>query len=226
MSDVARRSRRVKVQTVVSLGAQAVLIMLGLSVILADDEPAANLTLLSSWCLFATVFTIVTLVVLGREAHRKPIDDDEPPALQISRLARILTVIGTILPSLIGLIAAGQVIFNRDDEDWGPIYAFVGVWAMLTSWGLLHWGYSQIYLQRYYRSVLSGAGPTMTFPQTQHPRTVDFVYFSFTLGTSFATSDVTLLTSSSRWLATWHSVVAFFFNGLIIVFALSTALGR
>ncbi len=69
-------------QTVVSLGAQAVLILLGLSVILADDEPAANLTLLSSWCLFATVFTIVTLVVLGREAHRKPIDDDEPPALR------------------------------------------------------------------------------------------------------------------------------------------------
>jgi len=225
MTDAAPHTRRATAQTVVSLAAQGALVLLGLGVVLVDDAPESNITLLAVWCLSASVFTIVALVLLGHEAHR-PEEGEMPPPLQISRLARILTILGTVLPSLIGLAAAAQVIFSRGDKEWGPVYAVVGVWAMLVSWGLLHWGYSQIYLQRYFRSVLSGAGPTMVFPRTEHPRTVDFVYFSFTVGTSFATSDVSLVTSAGRWLATWHSVVAFFFNGLIIVFALSTMLGR
>jgi len=226
MTSPAAPPRRVVVQTAVSLGAQGVLVLLGLGVVVADDDPTSNILLLTTWCLFATAYTIVTLVLLGREARRATASSEAPPTLQISDLARILTIVGTLLPSLIGVIAAGQVIFSRDDEEWGQLYAAVGVWAMLASWGLLHWGYAQIYLQRYYRSLYAGGGPTMTFPGTEHPRIVDFVYFSFTLGTSFATSDVTLRTTATRWLSTWHSVVAFFFNGLIIVFALGTIVQR
>ena len=94
----------------------------------------------------------------------------------------------------------------------------VGVWAMLLSWGSLHWGFAQIYFQRYYAEE---AAP-LRFPKTTHPRIVDFVYFSYTLGTTFATSDVETLTPRIRWTIVWHSVLSFFFNGLIIVLALNT----
>lgn len=226
MTDAGVSAGRARARVIVALGAQVVLVLLGLAVILEDVDESQNLLLLTSWCLFGSVFIVASLVLLGREARRPAQPGDRPLAIQIGGPARVMAVVFTILPSLIGVIAALQVLFTRDDEDYGFLYAVVGVWAMLNSWGLLHWGYAQIYLQRYHRSLQHGTGPTMTFPETTTPRTVDFVYFSFTLGTSFATSDVTLLTSSARWLATWHSVVAFFFNGLIIVFALSTILQR
>jgi len=55
---------------------------------------------------------------------------------------------------------------------------------------------------------------------------VDFVYFSFTVGSSFAASDVTVLSSRTRWTVVWHSVSSFFFNGLIIVLALNTIMSN
>jgi len=225
MTDAAR-ARTARAQGIVVFSAQVVLVLLGLAVVLGDDDDTENLLLLTAWCTVGSLFILASLVVLGREARRPAAADHHPLAIQVGGIARVMAVVFTILPSLIGVIAALQVLLNRDDENLGLLYAVVGVWAMLNAWGLLQWGYAQIYLQRYHRSIQRGLGPTMTFPETPHPRTVDFMYFSFTVGTSFATSDVTLLTSSARWLATWHSVVAFFFNGLIIVFALGTILQR
>jgi hypothetical protein len=46
--------------------------------------------------------------------------------------------------------------------------------------------------------------------------------FSYTIGTSFAASDVETLKPMIRWRVVWHSVASFFFNGLIIVLALNT----
>ena len=45
------------------------------------------------------------------------------------------------------------------------------------------------------------------------------------LGTTFAASDVEVLSTRLRWTVVWHSVLSFFFNGLIIVLALNTITG-
>jgi uncharacterized membrane protein len=94
----------------------------------------------------------------------------------------------------------------------------VGVWAMLLAWGFFHWGFAQIYYQRYW----STDQPMLRFPGTEHPRFIDFVYFAYTLGTTFAASDVEVLSTRMRWTIVWHSVLSYFFNGLVIVLALNT----
>jgi uncharacterized membrane protein len=48
------------------------------------------------------------------------------------------------------------------------------------------------------------------------------VYFAYTLGTTFAASDVEVRTTRMRWTIVWHSVLSYFFNGLVIVLALNT----
>jgi uncharacterized membrane protein len=202
---------------VVSLTVQLVMVVLGLFFILAEGE-ADVLSSLILWCTVGTLYAVVALVVLGRLSRHPGGAASRPGRVELSRPARIVSMTATILASLTGLVAAVQVLGIHSNPDVGIAIEVVGVWAMLLSWGFLHWGFAQVYYQRYF----AAEEPPLRFPGTPNPRILDFVYFSYTLGTTFATSDVETLGPRIRWTIVWHSVLSFFFNGLIIVLALNT----
>ena len=207
---------------VASLLAQLAMIVVGVWLVVLAEDDATTLELLFVWCGLGTVYLIVTLFALGR-LSKSPAPGRRPARWETGRIARLVSMTATILASLIGLAAAIQVLALHNDPEIGSLTDFVGVWSMLLAWGFLHWGFSQIYYQRYY----SAAAPMLRFPHPADqppadPRFVDFVYFAFTLGTTFAASDVEVLSTRMRWTVVWHSVLSFFFNGLIIVLALNT----
>jgi uncharacterized membrane protein len=214
-----RQARRAELLGfVLSWTAQLILIVLGLGfTVFAEDDGSAVLALLA-WCLVGTAYTITMLVVLGRVARRPQTTPVQPTRLELSRWTGAMAFLGTLLTSFVGLGSAFTLADDRSDPVWGGLILIGGIWAMLLSWGLLHWGFAQLYYLQYFRS----ATPNMRFPATLHPRIIEFVYFAFTLGTSFAASDVEVLTSALRWRVVWHSVLSFFFNGLIIVFAFTS----
>jgi uncharacterized membrane protein len=205
-----------------SLLAQLWMIVVGVWLLVFAEDDASTLALLGFWCSIGTVYLIVALIVLGRVSKRTTADG-RPARWETGRIARLISMTETILASFIGLAAAVQVLALHNDPQLGSVTDLVGVWSMLLAWGFLHWGFSQIYFQRYY----AAAAPMLRFPHVDAPaRTepgfVDFVYFAFTVGTTFAASDVEVLTTRMRWTVVWHSVLSFFFNGLIIVLALNT----
>ena len=207
---------------VASLLAQLAMIVVGIWLVVLAEDDVTTLELLFVWCGLGTIYLIVTLFVLGR-LSKTPAPGRRPARWETGRVARLVSMTATILASLIGLAAAIQVLALHNDPEIGSLTDFVGVWSMLLAWGFLHWGFSQIYFQRYYAS----ARPSLRFPHPAgeppaDPRFVDFVYFAFTLGTTFAASDVEVLSTRMRWTVVWHSVLSFFFNGLIIVLALNT----
>lgn len=61
--------------------------------------------------------------------------------------------------------------------------------------------------------------PNIAFPKRTVPFFSDFLYFSFTIGTAFATSDARVETSRSRWIVMMHSVVSFLYNALVVAVA-------
>lgn len=214
----SRRRPLIAAGYVVSLTVQLAMVVLGVLFVSAEDDRTVVLFLVL-WCLVGTLYAAIALVVLGRQARREvQTPADRPGRIELSRPARIVSLVATILASLIGLVAAIQVLGIHNDPEVGSLIDIVGVWAMLLSWGFLHWGFAQVYFQRYYAEDER----PLRFPNTTHPRIVDFVYFSYTLGTTFATSDVETLGPRIRWTIVWHSVLGFFFNGLIIVLALGT----
>jgi uncharacterized membrane protein len=204
-----------------SLVAQLTMIAVGLWAVVVEEDAEGSIGLLAAWCAIGTVYEVVVLIVLGRASKRPP-TAHRPSRFEVGRLARVVSMTATILASLIGFTAALQVLGLHNDPTIGSLIDLVGVWSMLLAWGFLHWGFSQIYYQRYY----SAPEPMLRFPApagaAAEPRFVDFVYFAFTLGTTFAASDVEVLTSRARWTVVWHSVLSYFFNGLIIVLALNT----
>lgn len=218
-----RPARRVVVVTgyLLSLATQLAMIVLGLLFLLWDDVATQD-EALGWWCAVGTLYVIVALIVLARSAGQP-----EPPANQpisrfaVSRVVRRISFIATVLASLVGAGAALTLLGIRNDAEQNGGLIALGVWTMLLAWGFLHWGFAQLYQQNYY----AAAEPPLRFPNTSRPRLVDFAYFAFTMGTSFAASDVEVRSTRLRWTVLWHSVLSFFFNGFIIVLALNTIAG-
>jgi uncharacterized membrane protein len=203
---------------ILSLMAQAFMIVLAVLYGL-EEVQLSSLGYLVTWCLIGTLYELVALIALGLQSrNRNDSATHRPSRLELSAPARIIAFSATILASLVGLGAAIQLLTLRSDPKLGTLIDVLGVWAMLLSWGFLHWGFAQVYYQAYYASDER----PLRFQKTDQPRFVDFVYFAYTVGTSFAVSDVETLRTSMRWRVLWHSVLSFFFNGLIIVLALNT----
>ncbi len=59
-------------------------------------------------------------------------------------------------------------------------------------------------------------GDALEFPGTKTPDLWDFLYFSFVIGMTAQVSDVQVRTTGMRRAVTGHSVVAFFFNTVLI----------
>ncbi|MBA3019555.1 DUF1345 domain-containing protein [Propionicimonas sp.] len=200
---------------------QLLLVFLGVDFAVEFDEDEPD-TMIFAWCLVATVYAAVMIISLSFAARTSAAAKEyRPSKLQANAVVRVTALTSSLVAGLMGVSAAFLVVVLRDDPTDGWWYKGLGVWAMVLAWGVVHWGFAQWYFARYYAT----ANPPMEFPGTATPHLVDFVYFSYTVGTTFAASDVSVLSRDVRWRVTLHGVVAFFFNSAIVVLALSTLTG-
>jgi hypothetical protein len=56
----------------------------------------------------------------------------------------------------------------------------------------------------------------LKFPGDKEPGQLDFAYFSFTVGTSFAASDVKVTSRASRRVVLGHTILSFVYNTVLI----------
>jgi uncharacterized membrane protein len=109
---------------------------------------------------------------------------------------------------VLALIARGDGIHN---DALLSVAASIGV---VLSWTLLHTGFAQMYEA----TDIASDQDAITFPGNDRPVFLNYLYFSFTIGTSFA-SDATLRTLPARRLVLIHGVVSFFYNALVVAVA-------
>lgn len=195
---------------------QIALAAIGVGIVITD-----GLGWVLAWNVLGTLYAVTAIVALAR-LSRRPTDgddlDDDTSRFLVSANG-VMTAVLTVVPALIGVTAALMVILDGKDADHGVLVKIVGVWAMLLAWGFLHWGFAQVYMLHERRH---SPERSFEFPRTPRPGLVDFVYFSFTLGTTFAASDVSVLTTRARWVVTVHSVLSFLLNALIIALSFNT----
>lgn len=207
---------------VLNWGVQAILAVIGIVGIVGDSE--MNWTFV--WCALATLYALVAVIILGTKSRKPTPPLEESSRLWLGRARLPIAWIFTIVPALLGVFSALSVIADQvvaspttSDSDMSLVVKILGVWAMLLGWAFMHWGYAQIYLLR---SDAARPGKILDFPHTDRPGLVDHVYFAFTVGTTFAASDVTILDTRTRWTVTVHSVVSFALNALTIALAFNT----
>lgn len=185
------------------------LAILGIWVLFASDSLLISL---AAWNLVAFLVLVVGAIQVRRTRDREV--DDLPDAERSDfRVTGLLWAWIPMLASLIGMTAAVTVVFTGDESpDLKFATSVVGVLTMVQAWLILHATYALRYAWWYAR--LGGRG--LQFPETERPHLIDFLYFSFTLGTSFATSDVNITDRRIRWQVLIHSVLGFFYNAVVL----------
>lgn len=98
--------------------------------------------------------------------------------------------------------------------------------ALVIGTLLLAWLFSNVvcafhYTHLAYRDGAKPADSGINFPGTSKPVYWDFIYFSFTLGMTFQTSDVTISDAGIRRFVTLHALGAFVFNIGVLAFTIN-----
>jgi len=104
----------------------------------------------------------------------------------------------------------------------GVFAAVLNTLGVVAAWAVLHTSYALYYASRYYRSEKSPGG--LAFPGEENPRQLDFAYFAFTIGTSFAVSDVEVTDSKMRQGVLGHQILSFFYNTAILTLVITSLL--
>ena len=201
------------------------------------------LRLMTYWVVWAVTYLGLTWFLLIRssaqQTRRWALDQRIPPRPHLSilrsvtlRILRVLflvsrtgSLIFIVFISLVSLVLAISLAPEVRDLQTtrGISLAFMAALGVVSAWGVLHTSYALHYAYLYYRSEASPGG--LTFPGEQSPKQRDFAYFAFTVGTSFAVSDVDVTDDAMRQAVLGHQILSFFYNTSILATVVTMATG-
>ena len=93
----------------------------------------------------------------------------------------------------------------------------LSAWAFLQVMFALH--YAGVYFQRQKGGVRGG----LEFPGAPQPDWMEFFYQAFTIGCTFASSDVNVSSKRMRRIVVIQGVACFFFNAIILALTINVA---
>jgi uncharacterized membrane protein len=170
---------------------------------------------------FVAAYDAGTLTLLGFFWFHGIHDD---PKLTRARAAledpgrNVITLV-VLLAVAVGLVAAIAIVGHGPKvqnavEQWEAY--ILGVTAICIGWVLVHTVYTFRYAHLYYFDEDGTGCGGIHFPGTDEPSDIDFAYFSFCLGTSFAVSDPQVTETRVRREVIVHSIISFAYNSVIV----------
>lgn len=134
---------------------------------------------------------------------------------------RAMLLIITVSVMLVVLATVAWILADRDSMKWSTIVLVVATLGL--SWVFSNIVYALHYAHLYYvdRHHAGADDRGLKFPSTEEPVYADFVYFAFTIGMTFQTSDVEICTARMRQVVTYHALAAFVFNIGVLAFAIN-----
>lgn len=130
---------------------------------------------------------------------------------------RTLLLVITLIVMAVLLIAVGAETIGRETKmlDKALIIA-----TLIIAWLFSNTVYALHYTHMAYIQPEAGCSG-FRFPGTPEPVYWDFLYFSFTCGMAFATSDVEVLDQRIRKVVAFHCLAAFAFNIGVLAFTVN-----
>jgi uncharacterized membrane protein len=132
---------------------------------------------------------------------------------------RALLLAITVGTALVILVAVHGELKGRNDA----IAIALVIATLALAWLFSNMVYALHYAALFYvRDDHAGDAGGIDFPDTKEPDYWDFVYFSFTLGMTFQTSDVEITSGRIRRVVIGQCLAAFVFNLGILAFTINT----
>lgn len=162
----------------------------------------------------ATVF-----LLLITSLFRRGTADEMRAASQRNDANRALLLTLTVLTSIVILVA---VVTEKLDKatPWSIVLVLT---SLVLAWTFSNTIYALHYAHLFYLPAADSEDSRgIDFPDCDDPDYWDFVYFSFTLGMTFQTSDVDIKSRRIRRVVTGHCLAAFVFNLGVLAFTINS----
>jgi uncharacterized membrane protein len=157
----------------------------------------------------ATLPPLFRLDAAGIREKAKPEDAD-----------RILLLALTAVTMITILTAVTAELTQGDAPD--RLAVALVIVTLAIAWCFSNMIYAIHYAHLYYDDSRGGGDRGgVEFPKTKAPNYWDFVYFAYTLGMTFQTSDVSITDGQWRKVVIFHSIAAFVFNIGVIAFSIN-----
>jgi uncharacterized membrane protein len=135
-----------------------------------------------------------------------------------ARRTLLLAITGVVM-AVILLVVAKEVGAHGPAQVMTAREKLLVIATLLIAWLFSNMVYALHYAHLSYREGQRAAG--IAVPGTPEPSYADFVYFAFTLGMTFQTSDVAIRDAGIRRTVTCHCLAAFIFNIGVLAFTIN-----
>ena len=125
-----------------------------------------------------------------------------------------------VLAALVCLAVLGAVASELIAPDRALIKTVLLILTLAIGWVFGNLVYALHYAHLHYAQTAHAKGE-LNFPATRFPDYGDFLYFAFTLGMTFQTSDVVIESRALRRVVTLHCLAAFVFNLGVLGFTIN-----
>lgn len=170
----------------------------------------------------AAIFLLSTWPLLGCDDPKRMRDYT---ARNDANRSLLLAITGAV--SLVILIAVFSELQEKNARNAAEVTLIIATLAL--AWLFSNMIYALHYAHQYYvQKDKDGDGKAqedaggLDFPATDEPVYWDFVYFAFTLGMTFQTSDTGITHMPMRRVVTVHCLAAFVFNLGVLAFTINT----
>lgn len=182
------------------------------------------LKIMIAWSAFALSYIITSCIVFFTQnsmdirKHAKQEDG-----------SRIYVFLLIVITSFASLFTVLLLMLSQNSKDTPQmIFIPVAICGMLFSWLMVHTIFAFHYAHLYYgddSSDSSKHAEGLEFPGEKKPDYVDFVYFSFVIGTTFQVSDTNITSRSIRRLVLLHGLLSFGLNTFVVALTINLIAG-
>jgi len=160
-------------------------------------------------------FTQMAMARDGETLSRRAADLDQGrTVVLVACLVGALASVGSVVAEL---VAPGEPFARNAGARLAVVAA-----TLALSWTFIHTTFATHYAHDFYMQDGRKRRGGLIFPgDDKDPGYWDFVHFAFVIGVANQTADVQIASSRVRRLATWHGIVAFVFNTVILALSIN-----
>jgi len=138
---------------------------------------------------------------------------------------RIISFVLVLVGAIASLLAVTVLLGSMNSSPGQAVQTQVAlaVVAVVCAWLLLHTTFTLRYAHLYYDPSVDGQEGGLEFPGAEkEPDYLDFAYFSFVIGMTAQTADVSISGRTLRRMALLHGILSYGFNTAVIALSISS----
>ena len=177
--------------------------------------------LLISWNIAVSSYLVKTMTTLWSVDHRHILQHAQQQ--DASKWIILLLVVLSLIMCFIAIIIELAHLPDVTGVKVGHIA--LAIFTIIFAWLFMHTIFAIHYAHDFYLAVENHQDGGLDFPKTPKPTYPEFLYFSYVIGTSAQTADVSITSRSMRVLNILHILLAYGFNTTILAICINVAAG-